>query len=78
MEWALLPQKVLVGAGEVTESAGQAWAEVRGPSLRVRVCMDLMASTEKCVGVGGPGRTAWEWADEGPGQPLSWCLSVSG
>ena len=51
VEWALLPQKVLVGAGEVTEPAGAGVGRSEGPLFRrVRVCMDPCGHTERQLG----------------------------
>lgn len=51
VEWALLPQKVLVGAGEVTEPAGAGVGRSEGPLFRrVRVCMDPCSHTERQLG----------------------------
>ena len=58
VEWALLPQKVLGGAGEVTESAGAGMGrsqEVRGPCFGGSECAWIPAAALR----GGWGGRTW-------------------
>ena len=73
-------RKSLVG-GEVTEPAGAGVGrsrEVRAPFARGSRCAWIPAAALRGDCGGGPGEESPEWAAEGPGQPLSWCLRVSG